>query len=87
MKHVALYIRVSTRQQKDRSQRDALERWLAAQNGIGPVRWYSDTFTGKTMKRPGWQRLEAAIRKGHVSRLVVYRPGRRPSPLSIARNL
>ncbi len=81
-RHTAIYVRVSTRQQRDRSQRDALERWIAAQNGIGPVKWYADEFTGKTMKRPGWARLEAAMRKGLVTRLVVYRLDRLGRTLS-----
>ena len=72
MKHVAMYLRVSkTRGQDTRSQKPDLERWAAAQGS--PVKWYADRFTGKTMDRPGWNRLQAAIDGGEVSAVVVWR--------------
>ena len=72
MKHVALYCRVSkTRGQDVRSQLPDLERWAAAQEQ--PNKWYRDKFTGKTMDRPGWNRLQAAIDGGEVSAVVVWR--------------
>lgn len=70
-KHVALYIRVSSRKQDHRSQKPDLERWAAAQEL--PVVWYRDTFTGKTMDRPGWQKLQAAIDRGDVASVVCWR--------------
>ena len=70
-KHVAVYARVSTRRQDTRSQEPDLKRWAEAQDE--PVRWYRDKFTGKTMERPDWQRLERAIRAGKVSQVVVWR--------------
>ena len=48
-----------------------LERWAAAQDQ--PVKWYKDKFTGKTMDRPGWNQLEAAIHAGEVSAVVCWR--------------
>jgi DNA invertase Pin-like site-specific DNA recombinase len=71
MKHVAIYLRVSTVGQDTRSQEPDLERWAAAQDQ--PVTWYRDTATGKNMDRPGWQKLDAAIRQGRVSTVVVWR--------------
>ena len=72
MKHVALYLRVSkTRGQDTRSQKPDLERWAGTQDA--PVKWYTDRFTGKTMDRPGWNRLQAAIDGGEVSAVVVWR--------------
>jgi len=71
MKHVAIYARVSGKQQDTRSQKPDLERWAAAQDV--PVKWYSDRFTGKTMDRPGWNRLQAAIDAGEVSAVIVWR--------------
>jgi len=72
MKHVALYVRVSKRNGQDvRSQLPDLERWAAAQDR--PVRWYKDSFTGKTMDRPGWGRLQAAIDAADVYAVVVWR--------------
>jgi DNA invertase Pin-like site-specific DNA recombinase len=71
MKHVAIYLRVSSRNQDTRSQEPDLDRWAGAQDR--PVRWYRDRFTGKTMDRPGWRKLEAAIRAGKVEAVVVWR--------------
>lgn len=70
-KHVAIYVRVSSKQQDQASQMPDLERWAAAQGE--PVRWYRDKFTGKTMDRPGWNKLEAAINRGEVSAVVCWR--------------
>lgn len=71
VKHIAIYERVSSRQQTTRSQRPDLERWAAAQEL--PVVWYSDTATGKTMQRPGWDKLATAISSGHVATVAVWR--------------
>jgi DNA invertase Pin-like site-specific DNA recombinase len=70
-KHIAIYLRVSSRSQDTRSQEPDLKRWAAAQDG--PVRWYRDKFTGKTMDRPGWKKLEADVRAGKVCQVVVWR--------------
>jgi DNA invertase Pin-like site-specific DNA recombinase len=37
------------------------------------VLWYRDKFTGKTMRRKGWDKLEAAITRGDVAKVVVWR--------------
>lgn len=71
MKHVAIYLRVSTRRQDTRSQEPDLKRWADA-NGQ-PVKWYKDRFTGRTLDRPGWAKLQAAIDKGEVGQVVVWR--------------
>ena len=72
MKHVALYLRVSkTRGQDTRSQLPDLERWATGQDA--PVKFYRDKFTGKTMDRPGWNRLQQAVDAGEVSAVVVWR--------------
>jgi len=73
MKHIAIYIRVSSRKQDTRSQEPDLRRWAEAHAADMPVRWYQDKFTGRTMDRPGWQRLKAAIDQGSVAKLVVWR--------------
>lgn len=69
--HTAIYTRVSSRSQDTRSQRPDLERWAAADGA--EVRWYTDTASGATMDRPGWQRLESDLRMRQVSRVVVWR--------------
>ena len=70
-KHDAIYLRVSSKVQDLRSQEPELKRWAEAQEG--PVLFYRDKYTGKTMDRPGWCKLEAAIVAGRVNRLVVWR--------------
>ena len=71
----AVYTRVSTAQQTTRSQKPDLQRWVDAQNPdeLGQVKWFHDSATGKTMDRPGWQKLQAAIDGGQVQKLVVWR--------------
>ncbi len=71
MKHIALYIRVSSSSQDTKSQEPDLKRWGDAQDAT--IRWYRDSATGKTMDRPGWNKLEAAIRAGQISAVVVWR--------------
>ena len=69
---VAVYVRVSSRQQDTRSQEPDLHRWVEAY-ADAPVQWYRDKFTGRTMDRPGWRRLEADMVAGKVSKIVVWR--------------
>lgn len=71
MKTIAVYVRVSSRRQDHRSQLPDLERWAAAQSQ--PVKWFKDTFTGKSMDRPGWAKLQDAIGRGEVATVVCWR--------------
>lgn len=71
MKHVAIYCRVSSKKQDTKSQEPDLLKWAKAQDA--PVIWYKDKFTGRTMNRPGWKKLEAEIHQGHVSAIVCWR--------------
>ena len=70
-KHVAVYVRVSSKSQDTRSQEPDMRRWAEGQEQS--VRWYRDKATGKTMDRPGWRRLEEDMRAGRVSAIVVWR--------------
>ncbi len=70
-KQIAIYVRVSSKKQETRSQEPDLKRWAAAQDQ--PVRWYRDKYTGTTMDRPGWQKLERDIAAGKIGRVVVWR--------------
>jgi DNA invertase Pin-like site-specific DNA recombinase len=72
MQHVAIYVRVSTRKQDTKSQEPDVKRWIEAY-ADGPVKWYRDKASGKTMDRPGWNRLERDIDSGKVSAVVVWR--------------
>jgi hypothetical protein len=71
MKHTAIYIRVSSKAQDHASQLPDLERWVAAHDGA--VQWHRDKFTGRTMDRPGMEKLLADLRAGLVERIVVWR--------------
>ena len=70
-RHVAIYARVSSKRQDLASQLPDLERWSAAQSE--EVKFYRDKSTGKTLDRPGWLKLQAAIDRGDVRRVVVWR--------------
>jgi DNA invertase Pin-like site-specific DNA recombinase len=71
MKHIAVYVRVSSKQQDQRSQEPELTRWVQAQEG--DVVWYRDKFTGRTMQRPGMDKLLKDIESGKISSIVVWR--------------
>jgi DNA invertase Pin-like site-specific DNA recombinase len=66
-----VYERVSSRGQDLASQHADLDRWVKAQDG--PVDWHRDKFSGKTMDRPGWNKVQAGILDGSVRRVVVWR--------------
>jgi DNA invertase Pin-like site-specific DNA recombinase len=70
-KHVAVYCRVSSRKQDHRSQLPDLKRWAESQDR--PVRWYRDTQSGKTLDRPGWERLEADLNAGKIGTICCWR--------------
>ena len=70
-KHAAIYSRVSSKRQDTRSQEPDLKNWVMSQNEA--VEWYGDKFTGRTMDRPGWQKLWRAVEEGRVSTIVVWR--------------
>jgi DNA invertase Pin-like site-specific DNA recombinase len=72
-KHIAIYVRVSTGSQDNASQELNLTRWVEVHADGTPVEWYRDTATGKTMDRPGWQKLEAALLQNQVASIVVWR--------------
>lgn len=48
-----------------------LERWVTAHDGS--VEWFKDTFTGRTMRRPGMNKLLDTLRAGKLERIVVWR--------------
>ena len=72
-RHIAIYVRVSSKQQDTRSQEHDLRRWAEAIGDDQRVVWYTDTSTGTNMNRPDWRKLEAGIRAGKVSKLVIWR--------------
>jgi DNA invertase Pin-like site-specific DNA recombinase len=70
-KTTAIYVRVSHRDQSHASQMPDLERWAEAHDGS--VEWFRDTFTGRTMDRPGMSKLNDKLRAGRLCRIVVWR--------------
>lgn len=70
-KQVAIYVRVSTKAQDQRSQLPDLEKWASMQDD--EIVWYRDKATGKTMDRPAWNKLVEGIKTGKVSKVVVWR--------------
>lgn len=72
-KHVAIYLRVSTKQQETKSQEPDLKKWEKLNAADQLVKCYRDKFTGKTMDRPEWNKLQSAIESGEVSTVVVWR--------------
>ena len=70
-KTTAIYIRVSSRDQSHASQLPDLERWVAAHEG--QIEWFRDTFTGRTMARPGMEKLLTDVHAGRIERIVVWR--------------
>jgi DNA invertase Pin-like site-specific DNA recombinase len=68
----AVYIRVSSKRQETASQEPDVKRYLAA-NGLEGSPVYRDKFSGRTMERPGFQKLLGAIRAGEVKNVIVWR--------------
>lgn len=68
---IAAYVRVSTKDQNQSLQRDAIDRWARA-NGK-EVKWFADKFTGSTMNRPGWEALWAECAAGTLEAVVIWK--------------
>ncbi len=71
---IACYCRVSSASQRTDSQKPEIRRWLDG-NRIDPstVCWFEDKETGKTLKRPAFDRLQEAIFGGTVTTVVVWK--------------
>lgn len=77
MKSVAIYYRVSTDRQDLASQETAVQAWidsLPAEKAPARVIVFKDEgISGKTLKRPGFQKMMAAATSGKVDTIVCYR--------------
>ena len=69
---IACYVRVSTVDQNEASQRREIKRWLEG-NGIGDVEWFVDKVTGDTLERPAFERLRGKVFEGEVRCVVVWK--------------
>lgn len=80
---LAVYIRVSTTSQNQSSQRASVMNWLRSSgHSIESVLWFSDYQTGDDLRRPGFERMQAAIFDGRVGTVVVYKLDRLSRKLS-----
>jgi site-specific DNA recombinase len=79
MKKVIGYIRVSTEEQTRGYgldvQREKIETYCNLYN-LANLEIFSDNLTGKTLERPGLQRLLEEVRTGNVERIVVFKVDR-----------
>lgn len=83
-KITAVYVRVSSNQQKFDSQEDELTRWIDTHQP-SKVKWYRDKFTGKSMNRPSMDKLLADLLDKKLENIVVFcldRLGRTASGLT-----
>jgi DNA invertase Pin-like site-specific DNA recombinase len=72
---VAAYVRVSTKEQNEGSQREEISRWLQG-NGIDPgaVRWFVDRGeSGDTLNRPAFKDLQRSIFMGETKTIICYK--------------
>jgi len=70
----ACYCRVSSFHQKNDSQKAEIQRWLQRHNvKRSEVNWFEDKESGKTLKRPAFDRLQKAIFDGVVKTVVVWK--------------
>ena len=68
----AVYLRVSSRSQRVKSQRHQIERYLEA-HAVADVRWFVDNaISGSIMERPALDKLKRAIFLGEVDTVIVY---------------
>ena len=71
---IAVYLRVSSQQQRTAAQRPDIERWLKGQRiKSKEVLWFEDKETGKTLDRPQFEKLRSAIFNGEVKTVVVWK--------------
>ena len=71
---IGVYIRVSSHSQKTDSQKAAISAWLENHGHESEqVRWYTDTESGQTLKREGFQALQADIFRGEVKTVIVWK--------------
>ena len=69
-----IYVRVSSSSQNVAGQRREIKRWLAG-NGVPPdsVRWFIDKESGKSLDRPAFDELQAAIFADEIQTVVVWK--------------
>ena len=72
---IAIYYRVSTDRQDARSQKEAVESWLAKQQPAPrKIHIFEDEgYSGSTQQRPAYRKLMQLALSGRIDTIVVYR--------------
>jgi DNA invertase Pin-like site-specific DNA recombinase len=71
---IACYCRVSTRHQKNDSQRAEIERWLQNNHmNVSTVRWFEDKESAIASHRLAFGQLQAGIFEGTIKTVVVWK--------------
>ncbi len=71
---IAVYIRVSHIDQNLEGQRAEIQRWLDANHfASDQVRWFEDKFTGKSIARPDFQKLQRSLGRGVFDTVVCWK--------------
>src|SRR4051812_10439046 len=68
---IGIYSRVSSKTQDTRAQDMDLKKWQSIQDR--ECRWFSEKKSGKSMERPGFTALMAAVNAGEIDTVVVWR--------------
>ena len=71
-KITAIYVRVSSIQQKVDSQADELKMWIDVHQPAR-AKWYRDKFSGKSMDRPSMQKLMGDLHNGKIDTILIWR--------------
>ncbi len=70
----ACYCRVSTKNQKNDSQRVEIERWLRNHNiDLETVRWFEDKESGIKTSRPAFDEMRKGIFSGEIKTVIVWK--------------
>lgn len=70
---LAVYVRVSTEDQSQDSQKAEIQTWLARQLIDSKAEWYTDVASSKTLDRPAFNRLQADVESGKIKTVVVWK--------------
>lgn len=71
---IACYCRVSTRHQKNDSQRAEITRWLKNNDlDLSHVRWFEDKESGTAIRRFAFEQMQKAIFEGLIKTVVVWK--------------
>ena len=74
---IACYLRVSTEDQDERSQRREVRRYLDREGfATDRVRWLVDKSTGDNLERPAFDELDRLIENGAVATVIVWKVDR-----------